>query len=274
MKIKIFAATLFCLAFSVASPGSHAHESASAYDEFVKKAQSEIVIVTGSNRGLGLAWVKHYLAAGKSVIATCRKPAAAIELLELSEQYGAQLLIEQLDVTDEASISRLGSHLKQHQVSIDVGISNAGVTVTEQFGNWTRKGFEANISVNTIGAALFAQLIAPHLNDGAMLVQITSAVGSISRARRDNPLDAYAVSKAGLNMLTRRLAVKLKDRDGNARTGADRYESERDHFGRGVCCVDDWLAAKTDDGGQRHFYQQRRQGDGLVVADMPLSSRF
>jgi NAD(P)-dependent dehydrogenase (short-subunit alcohol dehydrogenase family) len=213
MKIKIFAATLFCLAFSVASPGSHAHESASAYDEFVKKAQSEIVIVTGSNRGLGLAWVKHYLAAGKSVIATCRKPAAAIELLELSEQYGAQLLIEQLDVTDEASISRLGSHLKQHQVSIDVGISNAGVTVTEQFGNWTRKGFEANISVNTIGAALFAQLIAPHLNDGAMLVQITSAVGSISRAKRDNPLDAYAVSKAGLNMLTKRLAVKLKDRD-------------------------------------------------------------
>lgn len=213
MKIKILAVVLFGLAFAVASPGSLAQESTSAYDEFVKKARSEIVIVTGSNRGLGLAWVKHYLADGKSVIATCRKPAAAIELIELSEHYGARLLIEQLDVTDESSISRLGSKLKQHQVSIDVGISNAGVTVTEQFGNWTRKGFEANISVNTIGAALFAQLIAPHLNDGAMLVQITSAVGSISRARRDNPLDAYAVSKAGLNMLTRRLAVKLKDRD-------------------------------------------------------------
>ena len=38
------------------------------------------------------------------------------------------------------------------------------------------------------------------------------AVGSISRAKRDNPLDAYAVSKAGVHMLTRRLAVKLQDR--------------------------------------------------------------
>jgi NAD(P)-dependent dehydrogenase (short-subunit alcohol dehydrogenase family) len=87
------------------------------------------------------------------------------------------------------------------------------VTVAEPFGSWTWEGFETNISVNTIGAALFAQMVAPHLNDAAMLVQTTSAVGSISRVKRDNPLDAYAVSKAGLNMLTRRLAVKLKNRD-------------------------------------------------------------
>ena len=46
-----------------------------------------------------------------------------------------------------------------------------------------------------------------------MLVQTTSAVGSISRVKRDNPLDAYAVSKAGLNMLTRRLAIKLRERN-------------------------------------------------------------
>ena len=208
-----YAALLLILTLPFASIGSRAEGPAGSYTDFLENAQSEIVVVTGSNRGLGLGWVKHYLAEGSSVIATCRKPAEARELIALSEQYGNRLLIEQLDVTDEESINRLGSKLEHHEVAIDVAISNAGVTVTEEFGSWTRKGFEANISVNTIGAALFAQMVAPHLNDGAMLVQLTSAVGSISRARRDNPLDAYAVSKAGLNMLTKRLAVKLKDRN-------------------------------------------------------------
>jgi NAD(P)-dependent dehydrogenase (short-subunit alcohol dehydrogenase family) len=209
----LYTALLLILTLPFTSVGSRAEAPAGSYTDFLESAQSQIVVVTGSNRGIGLGWVEHYLAEDSSVIATCRKPSEAQELVALFEKYGNRLLIEQLDVTDEESINRLGSKLERHEVAIDIAISNAGVTVTEPFGSWTRRGFEANISVNTIGAALFAQMVVPHLNDGATLVQITSAVGSISRARRDNPLDAYAVSKAGLNMLTRRLAVKLKDRN-------------------------------------------------------------
>jgi NAD(P)-dependent dehydrogenase (short-subunit alcohol dehydrogenase family) len=182
------------------------------YEHFMGSAGSETVIVTGSNRGLGFGWVKHYLQQGASVIATCRSPADAEALHELRAQYGARLLIEQLDVTDEESLARLRTALAKHGVTLDVAISNAGVTVSEPFGEWTKQAFETNIHVNTIGTALFAQMVAPQLKDGARLVNITSAVGSISRAKRDNPLDAYAVSKAGVHMLTRRLAVKLQDR--------------------------------------------------------------
>ena len=182
------------------------------YEQFSQSGGDRTVIVTGSNRGLGLGWVKHYLKQDASVIATCRTPADARALHELQERYGTRLLIEQLDVTDEASLARLGSRLADHAIGLDVAVSNAGVTVSEPFGEWTRQAFEVNINVNTIGTALFAQMVAPHFNDGARLVNITSAVGSISRAKRDNPLDAYAVSKAGVHMLTRRLAVKLQDR--------------------------------------------------------------
>ena len=201
------------LALAYACPMLAADSGESDYARFKSNDDSETVIVTGSNRGLGLGWVKHYLQRGASVIATCRTPADAVALNELQAQYRARLLIEQLDVTDEASLARLGAALGKHGITLDVAISNAGVTVTEPFGEWTKQAFETNIHVNTIGTALFAQMVAPHLEDGARLVNITSAVGSISRAKRDNPLDAYAVSKAGVHMLTRRLAVKLEDRD-------------------------------------------------------------
>ena len=208
---KRFIALILILAFPCLELGAETVES--DYERFKGSAESETVIVTGSNRGLGLGWVRHYLEQGASVIATCRTPKEAQALHDLQAQHGARLLIEQLDVTDEVSLVRLGSALAEHGVTLDVAISNAGVTVTEPFGEWTKQAFETNIHVNTIGTALFAQMVGPQLEDGSRLVNITSAVGSISRAKKDNPLDAYAVSKAGVHMLTKRLAIKLQERN-------------------------------------------------------------
>ena len=56
-------------------------------------------------------------------------------------------------------------------------------------------------------------MVAPLLNDGAKLVLTSSGVGSIARANRQNEMDAYAIAKAGVNMLARRLSVRLADRN-------------------------------------------------------------
>jgi NAD(P)-dependent dehydrogenase (short-subunit alcohol dehydrogenase family) len=213
MKKQNMKLTLLLVGLLIQPLESLAGQPESMYSDFRQSTQAETVIITGSNRGIGLAWVRYHLVEGRSVIATCRNPTDAAELIALRSRFGDRLLIEQLDVTDENSVDSLGARLEEHGLNIDIAISNAGVTVAEPFGSWTREGFEANFVVNTIGAALFAQMVAPRLNDGAMLVQTTSAVGSISRVKRDNPLDAYAVSKAGLNMLTRRLAIKLRERN-------------------------------------------------------------
>ena len=101
-----------------------------ATDHEAFKPGAETVIVTGSNRGLGLGWVTHFLQRGASVIATCRSPAEAKELHALKAKYGAQLLIEQLDVTDEVSLERLGATLAARNITLDIAVSNAGVTVT------------------------------------------------------------------------------------------------------------------------------------------------
>jgi len=171
------------------------------------------VIVTGGNRGMGLGWVKHYLGAGHTVIATARKPEKATDLLDLQKKYDGKLLIQKLDVTSEEHMDALSEMLQKNNIKIDIAISNAGVTILEDFGDWTADGFGYNYKVNTLGPALFAQAIAPHLSNGATIVQITSGGGSITYSKRNSNLDGYRVSKAGLNMLTKLLSHIFEDRE-------------------------------------------------------------
>lgn len=177
------------------------------------KKDSKTAIVTGSNRGMGLGWVKHFLTEGYQVVATARKPDKATDLIALKKKYKKQLHIVKLDVTNEEDQKALGKFLQKKKIKIDVAISNAGVTIQEEFGNWTAKGIAINFNVNTMGAALFAQTIAPNLKDGAKLIQLSSGAGSITYQKKSNGLDAYCISKAGVNMLTRKLSARLKDRN-------------------------------------------------------------
>ncbi len=182
-------------------------------DEFVENVAGQTVIVTGSNRGIGLGWVKHYLNAGDSVIATCRTPEEATDLIALKEEYGNKLLIVQLELANEEDFKRLGDALAEHNVCVDIAINNAGSGSGKPFGEWDSESFAITFEVHTIGSALFAQMVTPLLNDGAKMVLTSSGVGSITRANRQNEMDAYAIAKAGVNMLARRLSVRLADRN-------------------------------------------------------------
>ncbi|MDE2828696.1 MAG: SDR family NAD(P)-dependent oxidoreductase [Gemmatimonadota bacterium] len=182
-------------------------------DEFVKDVAGQTVIITGSNRGIGLGWVKHYLNAGDSVIATCRTPEEATDLIALKEEYGNKLLIVQLELANEEDFKRLGDALAEHNVCIDIAINNAGSGSGKPFGEWDSESFAITFQVHTIGSALFAQMVTPLLNDGAKMVLTTSGVGSITRANRQNEMDAYAIAKAGVNMLAKRMSVRLADRN-------------------------------------------------------------
>ena len=182
-------------------------------DEFVKDVAGQTVIITGSNRGIGLGWVKHYLNAGDSVIATCRTPEEATDLIALKEEYGNKLLIVQLELANEEDFKRLGDALAEHNVCLDIAINNAGSGSGKPFGEWDSESFAITFEVHTIGSALFAQMVTPLLKDGAKMVLTSSGVGSITRANRQNEMDAYAIAKAGVNMLARRLSVRLADRN-------------------------------------------------------------
>ena len=175
---------------------------------------SASVLVTGADRGLGLGFVGHYLQAGRSVIATSRRARAGDELTLLAERYAESLNILSLDVGDASSIAGLAETLQSRGNTVRTVICNAGVSKGEEFGQWSAENFAHHFLVNATGPALVVQAIEPFLENGAKVILISSGMGSIERnINPENSLDAYAASKCALNILSRRLAEKLRPRD-------------------------------------------------------------
>ncbi|AWB66007.1 short-chain dehydrogenase [Saccharobesus litoralis] len=172
------------------------------------------VLITGADRGMGLGFVKHYLSQGKQVIATTRRTQSSQHLAKLKAEYAAQLLVKSLDLGQPESIKSLADELQQANYQLDLVINNAGISYGEPFGEWTAPAFNQHLQINTLGPMLLNQALVPCLAAGCKLIQISSGMGSIEwNIGADNPLDAYAASKCALNILSRRLAEKLKSQN-------------------------------------------------------------
>ena len=172
------------------------------------------VLITGSNRGIGLAFAQHYVAAGWNVLATTRTPERATELLAMADAY-EHLLIEQLDVTDNERIAELAASYRG--TTIDVLINNAGVLgdmEKQSWGSLDSATFEQVLAVNVFAPLKMAEAFADHVaaSEQRKIVSITSGAGSVSRDRRPGGGLIYGVSKAALNMAMRSARAELAER--------------------------------------------------------------
>lgn len=161
------------------------------------------VVITGANRGLGLEFARQLHADGADVIGTARRPDEATELNALGVR------VEQLDVTDPASVEALVASLGD--ASVDVLLNNAGI-----FPSWG--GIEEVdpdevlrvYAVNTVGPIRVTQALLPNLRRGhrKLIMNMSSGLGSIASNDRGTMI-GYRESKAALNMFTRSLAAEL-----------------------------------------------------------------
>lgn len=170
-------------------------------------------LVTGANRGLGLGFVRHLLARGDAVIATCRHPGRATALNALTGDHPGRLHVLPLDVGDPRSIDALVHELPLVTDGLDLLVNNAGILhAGERFGTVPAGHFDDSLRTNATGPFLVTQALAPHLAPGARVANISSSLGSTGE------LDAfrtptYAVSKAAQNMVTALLAKALAARE-------------------------------------------------------------
>ena len=167
------------------------------------------VLITGANRGLGLALATAYAAGGAGVIATARAPAATPALAALALRHPGRVQVQALDVTDHTAIERLAAALAPE--AIDVLIANAGIygdragLDTLDFAVWAEV-----MHTNLFGTVKLVQAFRPHL--GASMAKqiavISSQRGSIG-GNREGGLYAYRTSKAALNAAVKSLAIDL-----------------------------------------------------------------
>ncbi len=195
------------LVWQLAAPGPCAAQEA-------VPGSLKTVLITGSNRGIGLAFARYYARdANWRVIATCRRPEQASDLEALAAEHG-NLSIELLDVTREDHVLALAErHADQ---PIDLLINNAAILgpLPEQtLGGLDYDRFAQTMAVNVYGPLRVSEALADNVAAaGGKIVALTSGLGSMTMMERMRGLYFYRMSKSALNMGWRALRADLKPR--------------------------------------------------------------
>ena len=168
------------------------------------------VLITGANRGLGLGFVKSFLAKNINVICTTRNIAGSKDLLECKKKYPNNLEILELDLLEENSENTLSDLLSDKPV--DIFINNAGVGNSNQrFGVVSSKPWLELLKVNLIAPLTFTQAIIENIKKGSdkKIYFLSSQLGSIGD-NTSGGMYIYRSSKTALNQVVKSLSVDLK----------------------------------------------------------------
>jgi len=176
-------------------------------------ASEPTILITGSNRGIGLEFTKQYAELGWNVIATTRNPANAADLQTLALEH-KNISIKALDITDHRAVDALAAELNDQPV--DILLNNAallGEFPGQYFGQIDYQQFERILAVNTIGTLKMSEAFAGHVerSEQKKIVTLGSAAGSIGSINGHPDLYAYRASKAALHLLMRNLSFELQD---------------------------------------------------------------
>ncbi len=171
------------------------------------------ILITGSNRGMGLEWARQYAARGWRVYATCRQPEEADDLRGLQRQHD-HVSVHQLDVTSVDHIKKIIREFKA--TPLDILVNNAGVYYErwgkDKLGGIDYGAWQATFDVNTLGAVRVTEALRANLaqSEKRLVVVITSHMGSIADIKQANDY-AYRSSKAALNAAVQGLVHELAD---------------------------------------------------------------
>ena len=169
------------------------------------------VLITGSNRGIGLEFAHQYASGGWRVFACCRKPAAADALNRLANQYPERIQVYALDVADHRQIEQLSQTLAGQPV--DLLINNAGVYPPDRgdaFGSTDYAAWQHAFEVNTMAPLKMTEAFIRQVSRSELktIVTITSKMGSIADNRGGGSY-IYRSSKAGVNIVVKSLSIDL-----------------------------------------------------------------
>lgn len=163
------------------------------------------VLITGANRGIGLAFATQYAEEGWQVLACCREPSQATALKALTAKHPNIQMIA-LDVADAGAVAALAKQLAQY--NIDVLINNAGVYPhnSTDINAW----LEA-FKINSIAPMVVSHAFAPHVARSALkkIATLSSKMGSVDDNTSGGSY-SYRSSKAAVNMVMKSVAIDLK----------------------------------------------------------------
>src|SRR6478609_9475183 len=173
----------------------------------------KIILVTGSNKGIGYEVVRQLAKLGYEVILTARDEAKGLEAKKKLKSENLDVQFIPLEITDEASIQQAVAKVKSDFGKLDVLINNAGISLRGDHSLLTNDPSitEQIINTNALAQLAVTRAFQSLIPNGGRIIMISSGGGSMS-----DPVGgwspAYCVSKSFLGAITRHLAYELSSR--------------------------------------------------------------
>ncbi len=159
---------------------------------------SRVVVITGSNGGIGSACLQLFRAEGWQVI--------GVDITE--ETSLSSDLFLHADVSNEESWKQLICKIDDRYGRLDAVINNAAIQICKPIAELSLQEWEQTMAVNLRPAYLSAHYLYPLLkNSGGAIVNVSSVHALATSAK----ISAYSASKGGLTSLTRALAIEFAE---------------------------------------------------------------
>jgi NAD(P)-dependent dehydrogenase (short-subunit alcohol dehydrogenase family) len=173
---------------------------------------TETILITGSNRGIGLELAHQYAAQGWQVLACCRRPDQATALNRLGDKF-PNITLHTLDVAQQDQVQKLAAELQD--CPIDILFNNAGIygPYDAAFGNTDEARWLECLQVNVIAQMKMMEAFVTQVaaSKHKLIAAMSSKMGSMA----DNGSGGsyiYRSSKAALNAVMKSAAIDLEPR--------------------------------------------------------------
>ena len=171
------------------------------------RLRDKVALITGAGRGIGRAIARAFSREGAHVaIAEIDSSLGAEAAAEISAS-GRRSLFVQADLSRKDEIDAVVSQVLAVFGRINILVNNAGIHLTNQFLDVSEEDYDRLLSTNLKGPFFCGQAAARHMvgAGGGSIVNISSVSAEIA----DPGSSAYCVSKGGIQMLTRAMALEL-----------------------------------------------------------------
>ncbi|WP_110649363.1 SDR family NAD(P)-dependent oxidoreductase [Salinicola peritrichatus] len=169
----------------------------------------KVALVTGSTQGIGRAVAERLAEEGADVVVSGSQPSErAEETAERVRRHGRRATIVTGDISRIDTNRRLIAESVEAMGQLDILVNNAGIEIDAPFWDVTEADYDKVLDTNLKGVFFTTQAFARYLRDGGR----GGRVINLSSVHEDLPFpgfSSYCLSKGGMRMLTRNLAVEL-----------------------------------------------------------------
>jgi NAD(P)-dependent dehydrogenase (short-subunit alcohol dehydrogenase family) len=167
----------------------------------------KVAVITGAGRGIGRAVALTLARAGADVALLARTRDELNAVAGEVEQFGRRAAVFEADLTQIKHLRPLAEEIGRTCGGIDILVNNAGINIPQPSTEVTEEAWDAILNINLKAAFFLSQAVGSIMiaqGRGGRIVNISSQTGSVALIKRA----PYCASKAGLNLVTKVLAME------------------------------------------------------------------